>query len=148
MPVDSRDSAETGVRWPAMAIAVALAALAGACGGSSTDTTTTPTNPTLTTVTLTGTLLAGGAAFHNFTVTQQGTLTATLTNLTPQATITVGFGIGQPIGTTCTLLSTLETAKVGSVLSGTIAPGSFCIQIYDIGNVQGSDDYTITLVHP
>jgi hypothetical protein len=149
MPVDSRDSAETGVRWPAVAMAVALAAVAGACGGSSsTDTTTTPTNPTLTTVTLTGTLLAGGAAFHSFTVAQQGTLTATLTNLTPQATITVGFGIGQPTGTTCTLLSTLETAKVGSVLSGTIAVGSFCIQIYDIGNVQGSDDYTITLVHP
>jgi hypothetical protein len=149
MPVESQDSAEAGLRWPAVAMAVALAALAGACGGSSsTATTPTPTDPPLTTVTLTGTLLAGSAAFHAFTVAQQGTLTATLTSLSPQTTITVGFGIGQPTGTTCTLLSTLETAKVGSVLSGTIAPGSFCVQVYDIGNVQVSDDYTITLVHP
>lgn len=148
MPVDSRGSAGAGVRWPAVAIAVALATLAGACGGSNTTTPTpTPTPPILTDV-FTGTVQAGGVASHNFTVAQQGTLTATLTSLSPQSTITMGFGIGQPSGTTCSLLSSSETAKMGSVLSGTIAVGAYCVQIYDIGNVQGSDDYTITLTHP
>ncbi len=148
MPVDSRGSAGAGVRWRAVAIAVALAALAGACGGSSDTITATPTAAPTTTDVFTGTVQAGGVAFHNFTIVQQGTLTATLTSLSPQTTITVGFGVGQPSGTTCPLLSSIETAKVSSVLSGTIAAGAYCVAIYDIGNVQGSDDYTITVNHP
>jgi len=146
MPIDSRRSEGVGVRWRAAAIAVSLAALAGACGGSSTTTPTTPAPP-ITTETLTGTIQAGGVAFHTFTITQQGTLTATLTSLSPQTTITMGLGIGTLSGTACSLLSTNETTKVGTVLSGTIAVGAYCVQIYDIGNVQGSDDYTITLAH-
>jgi hypothetical protein len=145
MPVDSRGSERAGVRW--RAVAIALAALAGACGGSTTPTTATTPAP-ITTETLTGTVLAGGVAFHTFTVAQQGTLTATLTSLSPQSTITMGMGIGTVSGTACSLLSTNETTKVGTVLSGTIAVGSFCVQIYDIGNVQVSDDYVITLSHP
>jgi hypothetical protein len=146
MSFDSRRSAGAGGRWRAAAIALGLAALAAACGGSSATTPTT--TPTTTTETFTGTVPAGGVAFHNFTVAQQGTITATLTALSPQSTITVGLGIGNPSGTTCSLVSTNETTKMGSVLSGTIAVGAYCIQIYDIGNIQGSDDYTITLVHP
>lgn len=146
MAVDSRGSGGARVRWGTVAIAVALAALA-ACGGSSDTTATTPTAP-LTTETITGTVLAGGVSFHTFTVAQQGTLTATLTTLSPQSTITMGMGIGTVSGTACSLLSTNETTKMGSVLSGTIAVGSFCVEIYDIGNVQVSDDYTITLTHP
>jgi hypothetical protein len=127
------------------AIALALT-LAGACGGSS-ATTPTPT-PSLITETFNGTVLAGGFAFHNFNVAAQGSLTATLTSLSPQSTITMGFGIGQPSGVDCTLLSTNESAKVGSVLQGTITVGAFCVRIYDIGNVQVSDDYVLTVVHP
>jgi hypothetical protein len=101
-----------------------------------------------TTETFTGTLAAGGAAFHNFTIAQPGTLTATLTSLSPQTTITMGFGVGQPSGATCSILSGIENAKVSSVLSGTIGVGPYCVEIYDLGNVQGSDDYTITVIHP
>jgi hypothetical protein len=148
MSFDSRSSAGAGGSCRAVAIALGLAALAAACGGSSATTPTTTPTPTTMTETFTGTVPAGGVAFHNFTVAQQGTITATLTTLSPQSTITVGLGIGNPSGTTCTLTSTNETTKMGSVLSGTIAVGAYCIQIYDIGNIQGSDDYTITLVHP
>jgi hypothetical protein len=146
MPHDSRGSQGASVRWRVVAIAGVIAALTGACGGSSTTTPTTPAAP-ITTETLTGAVLAGGVAFHTFTVAQQGTLTATLTSLSPQTTITMGLGIGTVSGTACSLLSSNETTKVGTVLSGTIAVGSYCVQIYDIGNVQVSDDYTITLTH-
>jgi hypothetical protein len=57
------------------------------------------------------------------TIAQPGTLTATLTSLSPQTTITMGFGVGQPSGTTCSILSGIENAKVSSVLSGSIAVG-------------------------
>jgi hypothetical protein len=146
MSVDPRDSRGAGVRWPKWMVA-AVAALAAACGGSSTPTASTTPAPTTTDV-FTGTLPAGGVVFHSFNVAQQGTLTATLTSLTPQTTITVGIGIGQPSGATCTLLSASESAKMGYATSGTIAVGAYCVEIYDLGNVQGSDDYTITVTHP
>jgi hypothetical protein len=33
------------------------------------------------------------------------------------------------------------------VLSGTITAGSYCVVLYDIGNMQGTDDFVITIVH-
>jgi hypothetical protein len=143
MPFDSRGRA---ARRLAAALALTLAALTGACGGSS---ATTPTaTPVTSTETFSGALAAGGASFHNITVAQAGTLTMTLTAFAPQSTITVGLGIGTASGTSCTVSSTSETTKLGTVLNGTIAAGAYCVQIYDIGNVVGSDDYTITVNHP
>ncbi len=139
MRIDARHSAAPSLRWGAVAAALALAA----CGGSN---PTTPTAPT-TTDTFTGTLAAGGVDAHTFTVAQAGALTVTLTTLSPQGTITVGLGLGQPSGTTCSLISTDNTAKMGSVEQTTLDVGSYCVGIYDIGNVQGSDTYTLTVSH-
>jgi hypothetical protein len=36
---------------------------------------------------------------------------------------------------------------VGTPISGTINAGSYCVVLYDIGNVVGSDDFTITISH-
>jgi len=142
MRIDARPWAGPSLRWGAVAVTLALTA----CGGSSTTTTTSPTAPT-TTDTFTGTLATGGVDLHNFTVAQAGTVTVTLTSVSPQGTITVGLGLGQPSGTTCTLFSTDETARMGSVEQGTIDVGSYCVEIYDLGNVQGSDTYAITVNH-
>jgi hypothetical protein len=46
------------------------------------------------------------------------------------------------------LLTSIENAKVGSVVSLTVVAGSYCVVVYDIGNVQGSDSYTLTVTHP
>jgi hypothetical protein len=143
MRIVARRSAGPGLRLGAAAFAVVGLA---ACGGSS-STPTTPAAPT-STETFTGTVSAGGVSFNSFTVAQTGTLTATLVSLSPQATITMGFGIGQPATTGCSLISADETSRVGSVLQGTIDPGTFCVELYDIGNVQGSVDYTVTVDHP
>jgi hypothetical protein len=120
------------------------------CGGASTPTSTPTPTPEVKTETFTGTLAQGGSAFSLFTVAAQGVITATLTSLSPQSTITTGFGIGTPSGTTCSLISGAysEAAKVGFALSGTIAAGSYCVLIYDIGNQSGPNDYLITISHP
>jgi hypothetical protein len=130
---------------------VAASLQLAACGGGSTTPTTTATpTPEIKTETFTGTLAQGGSAFHPFTVVAQGTITATLTSLSPQSSITSGFGIGQTSGTTCTLITGAysETAKVGFALSGTIAVGSYCVMVYDLGNSAGANDYVITVSHP
>jgi hypothetical protein len=139
MRIDARAWAGPSLRWGAVAAALALAA----CGGSS---ATSPTAPSKTD-TFTGTVAAGGVDAHTFTVAQAGALTVTLTTLSPQSTITIGLGLGQPSGTSCLLSSTDETAKMGSVEQTTLDVGSWCVAVYDIGNVQGSDTYTLTVHH-
>jgi hypothetical protein len=81
-------------------------------------------------------------------VAGSGEFDLTLSGLTPQTTITVGLGIGQPANGTCGLLTSIENAKVGSLVSLSAVAGSYCVVIYDIGNVQGSDTVTLTVVHP
>jgi hypothetical protein len=122
---------------------VVLTAGTLACGSST-------TTPTLTTDTITGRVLAGSFDGRQFAVTKDGTVTLTLVSLAPQTTITMGAGIGQQDPTTgnCALFGQNEGFKVGSSLSGPFTAGVYCFVIYDVGNVVGSVDYTITLQHP
>jgi hypothetical protein len=115
--------------------------------GSACSNSATPDAARMT-ETFTGVLSAGGAATHAFNVSQAGTLDATLTSISPQSTITVGFGVGQVTTGGCSLISVTEGGRVGSDLSGPINPGSYCVTIYDVGNVQDSVSYTLTVVHP
>lgn len=134
-----------GRAWGRALAALAAAAALSSCGG---DTTTTAT-PTTVIDTFNGTLQALGSVQFPFTVNTAGTVSATLATLNPQSTITVGFGLGQPSAGVCNLISGAysESAKVGQPLSGTINAGSYCVVLYDIGNVVGSDDFTITISH-
>lgn len=135
----------------ALFLVVATALLLPSCGGgSSTPTSAATPTPEIKTETFNGTLALAGSAFHPFTVVAQGAITATLTSVNPQTTITLGFGIGTPSSGTCALISGAysESAKVGYVLSGTIAAGSYCVLVYDIGNMTSANDYVITVSHP
>jgi hypothetical protein len=126
-------------------VVLALAGAVESCGGD----TTTPTTPTNVIDTFNGTLAAQGSVQFPFTVTTPGVVSATVTSLNPQATITVGFGLGQPSAGVCNLITGAfsESAKVGQPISGTIGAGSYCVALYDIGNVVGTDDFVITLSH-
>jgi hypothetical protein len=134
-----------GRAWGRALAALAAAAALSSCGG---DTTTTAT-PTTVIDTFNGTLQALGSVQFPFTVNTAGVVSATLTTLNPQSTITVGFGLGQPSAGVCNLISGAysEASKVGTPISGTINAGSYCVVLYDIGNVVGSDDFTITISH-
>jgi hypothetical protein len=134
-----------GREWGRSVAALALAGAVSSCGGD----TTTPTTPTSVIDSFNGTLAAQGSVQFPFTVTTPGVVSATLTTLNPQATITVGFGLGQPSAGVCNLISGAfsESAKVGQPISGSIGAGSYCVALYDIGNVVGSDDFTITIAH-
>ena len=118
-----------------------IAALLGVACGS-----TTASAPT-TTQTFSGTLTSGGASLQLVTVAKDGEIDLTLTSLVPQTTITVGLGLGVPQNGTCGLLDDIENAKIASVLSDEVTAGTYCILIYDVGNIQGSDTYTLTVAH-
>ncbi|HEY3122069.1 MAG TPA: hypothetical protein VGL15_15695 [Vicinamibacteria bacterium] len=130
-------------------IALVLAALLPACGNNNTPTSsTTGSDAARTTETFTGTLTSRSAVWHTFTVAQNGTVDATLTTLEPVSTITVGLGIGTTPTNGCSVQAWNNAATTGTVLTGSIIPGTFCVTVYDVGNVTDSVNYAVTVTHP
>jgi hypothetical protein len=131
-------------------IALVMALATVACdNGSSTATTTSPSP--LTTETFSGTVNVGGSDFHNFTATQSGTVNVTLNAAAPPSTIFMGLGVGTPSSSTCALLagSTMNTqAGTTPQLSGTLDAGTYCVELYDVGNETTPVTYTVTVAHP
>jgi hypothetical protein len=132
-------------------ILLALTATMAACTGSNSPTATvaTPTAPT-STETFPGTVQVGGVSFSPFNVSQAGTVTVTLTAAGPPSTIWMGLGIGTPSATTCAVIqadSTITQAGATAQLSGTLTAGSYCVQVYDIGNQVAPVTYSVTVAH-
>jgi hypothetical protein len=126
------------------------------CGSSSTaSTVTTPTaTANLTTETFTGSISQNGTAVYPFTVTTAGYgLLAGYTSISPSSIAALGLGIGSWDATTstCSLnVSQNDTGRSGSTaLSGTPGSGSYCLRIYDAGNIPAgvSASFTVQVQH-
>jgi hypothetical protein len=133
----------------ALGLAVALVPLM-ACGSSTPLVVPTPV-VTLTTETFTGSVDPLGADFHPFAVAQNGEVDVTLTAAGPPATIQMVVGVGQPSGTSCAILTngaTLTAAGTAPQLTGSLPPGSYCVQVSDNGNALSTITYTVTVAHP
>jgi hypothetical protein len=134
------------------ALVLILAFTATACGSNSNSTIpTVPTAAATIVETFPGTITAAfGSDFHTFTVTQTGALTVTLTAASPPATIWMGIGVGTPSSSVCSLLSGGSAngpAGVNPQLSGTLAAGTYCVLISDIGNFTSTITYSVTVAH-
>jgi hypothetical protein len=138
------ESSASRTRFALAPLALAGALLVGGCAGTDTTDLTGPS----TTDTFTGTLAASGSATFGVTVKTNGELDLSLTTLAPQTTITVGLGIGTPQAGQCALITAAENSKVGTILPAEVAPGNYCVIIYDVGNVQGLDSFTLSVLHP
>ncbi|MEP7119211.1 MAG: hypothetical protein ABI880_16605 [Acidobacteriota bacterium] len=141
-----------------VASACLLTSLA-ACGKNN-----TPTSPTTTTTTTTaadastteqfsGSVAVNGARFYSFDVTTYGTVNVTLDRIggtaSVPASVWVGLGVGVPDGTDCSTTASLNTQSgVGPQVSSTLAAGTYCARIYDIGNLAGPAPFSITIAHP
>jgi len=79
-------------------------------------------------------------------------VTVRLTSVAPLSTMSLGVGIGAWDGTTCgTSMSTNADARSGATaLTGTAAAGSYCVRVYDSGNVptDWTVEYIIEVAHP
>jgi hypothetical protein len=125
-----------------------LAPLAVACGDDSTNTPTAPT-PVAVTETFSGTLTRNGGVTHEFVVQQAGTVTAKLTALAPDDTVTIGLNIGTWNGAVCAALLPNDKATLNTTVTGTAQnTGLFCTRVYDAaGSLTASTDYTIEVTH-
>jgi hypothetical protein len=121
------------------------------CGSSSTPTSSTPpVTYTQLTETYTGTILPGETKAFHFTVTNPGSLDVAITSLAPLSTLTMGLQLGawDPLTETCSKALPNDSARVNVPLSGTPQQaGEYCTAIYDVGNLQGAADFTLTVLH-
>lgn len=125
-----------------------------ACGSSS-DASTSPTAvATLATDTFTGSIQQNGTGVHSFTVTSSGyTLLAGYTSISPSTVPALGMGIGSWDSSTssCSLnVSQNDTARSGNTgLSGTPNGGTYCVRVYDGGNIPAAvtASYTLQVQH-
>jgi len=129
-------------------VALAFAVGAAACGSSPT-TPTTPTTPVTVTDTFTGPLTQNGAFSFNFTTAQSGQVTATLTTLSPDSTLVVGLALGTWSGNACQIVLSKDSATQASFIVGQASQAStFCVRIYDVGNVKDPITWEIQVNHP
>jgi hypothetical protein len=127
---------------------LAALALLPACGSSSTTSPSTSTTPE--TDTFSSAIAIGGSTSRTFTMSSAGAVQVTLTSY--GAGQPGGLGIGVPVSTVggpCALTQSVIATPGGSPQIVTTADaGSYCVQIYDIGNLTGDTGFTITIQHP
>ena len=93
----------------------------------------------------------GATAFYPFTVSQAGSVTATLVSIggaVVPSTVQVRLGIGAPDGAGgCTTTTMSLVSTTSPVLSATENPGSYCVTITDVGNLAGTAAFDVTIAH-
>jgi hypothetical protein len=124
-----------------------LAALAAGCSDDNTS-TVTPTPPVQVSETFAGTITLNGAFSHTFTVARAGQVTAQVTALAPDATVTIGVALGTWNGTACQLIITNDAAQLSAVTIGTATgPGTLCVRVSDVGQLSAPSDYEVRVDH-
>jgi hypothetical protein len=108
--------------------------------------TPTPAPPTIP-ETFTGIVLPLGNSTNTFIVQRSGGIQVSLTNLAPAAS--VGLGVGTPSGANCLLIDNLTVVagpNAQMIGTATIA-GSFCVSVFDPGNLVEAVNYTVVVLH-
>jgi len=134
--------------WGTLVLVAAVAA--GGCDNELDNTPPVEPPPTVT-ETFTGTINVNGAATHTVTIAAAGTVTATLTEITPDTTIAVGFALGtwNPTLSVCQQVIPNDNALQGQLLTGNVSgPGQLCVRIYDTGKLTGALNYSVSVTHP
>jgi hypothetical protein len=131
-----------------------LVGLTATACSSSTIVMPTPTPPSVTEPPFTGTLTLNGAVTYAFVAAAAGTVTVSLTSLTPDSTLLVGLSLGVWNATsgTCSVNNTIQntSATQGTVLSAlTTVASNLCVQVFDAhGDVPTAETFTVIIVHP
>ena len=130
-----------------LAPVLVAAVMAAGCGDDPAPTTQTPA-AVLLTETFSGTVTVNGAFTHPFAVTRAGSVTAQLTAVAPDDTVTLGLALGTWNGIACQVVIANDTAKLStSVLGTATAPGSLCVRLYDVGGLATPTTYDVKVDH-
>lgn len=132
--------------WPVLALAL----VAAGCGDNSTAPSGDTSTPVSISETFFGTVTVSGGSTTSFTVSRAGSVTAQLTDLTPDNTVTLGLLLGTWNGNSCTVANGLikDNATLNSTVVGTATgPGTLCVRVYDVGGLTAPTDYAVKVDH-
>jgi hypothetical protein len=88
-----------------------------------------------------------GVATRTFAVTQTGSVTVSLSSVSPAAGL--GIGVGIPNTNDCVLnTSLITTPGAGADLSATAEVGTFCVRLFDTGQLPGRVLFNVKITHP
>ena len=119
------------------------------CGFGESSSSPSP-SASFTTDTFTGSVPVGGSDVHTFTVGQSGGVDVDLLDVDSGSTIAMGIRVGTLGGATCTLLpGASKSAQAGPVsqLSGFVTAGTYCVEVFDVGNQTATVTYTLAVTH-
>lgn len=130
--------------------ALVAAALAAGCSDDTPTTATAPdTITTPITATFTGVVGPGGTLSRSFTAQLDGTARASLSGITPATALGFGMGVPRADGTGCLLTySTTASNLTSAEISGAVANGVFCIQVFAPAAAAETVRFSISLTHP
>ena len=131
-------------------VPVLFALTSAACGDNLSTTTPTDTTSTTATETFSGAISRNGAATHTFTTARSGSVTATLSALNPDNTLTIGLSLGTWNGESCQVVIARDSTVVGNSIVGTAsAAATFCVRVYDASaSITEQTSYDVQVVHP
>jgi len=134
--------------------AIALAIAVSACGGSGNTSTTPTVTATPQAVLFEGSLNVGGFSFYSFNVEATGDVFVMLASVTTSAApgtstnVVLGMAIGSPLGTDCVITtSVLAAPALQSPLVSNLTAGTYCVRVYDVGNLTVPVNFAVRIVH-
>jgi hypothetical protein len=139
-------------RRPIVRVLLMVSLLAGTTGCGDDETTPTePTDPDRQTFTETfgESLTVNGAHTHAFAANGSGEIRATLSALGPNNEVRIGLSLGTfNASGACQIVIANDNATQGTIVIGNAgAAGSFCVRVYDVGQLSETATYTVTVVH-
>ena len=142
----------SAVRGLALATLLTVLALTlGACGNSIAS-GTLPSLTTPITETFSGSLTQGTSVSSQITVTANAPLTISLTDVEPLTTMGLGVSLSTWDGSLCgtpVIVQNPNSRMGATALTGTASAGTYCLTVYDSGNLPSdwTVTYTVQAVH-
>lgn len=119
------------------------------------DSPTSPTSadiPTITTpvaVSFPGVVGPGGSVSRTFYAQIPGTARATVNAIAPATPLAIGLGVPRTDGTGCLLAhSSVAANGVSAEVSGAVAVGTFCVQVFAPAQAASAVGFAVALEHP
>lgn len=99
--------------------------------------------------TFNGSVAREGVSSHNFTVDREGAVEVKLValRLGSDQGKELGLGLGTPTPAgNCALVEAVDSTRVSGEISGTLQKGTYCVAVYDSGDVTSNPvDYTVSV---
>lgn len=101
------------------------------------------------TVSASSVITIGGRASRSFDATVPGTAMITLTDLQPNVETGLGLGLQQSGGFGCLLTQVIKATPSSTPhFTRQFDPGTYCVEVFDIGNFTRNTTYSLRVQHP